>query len=318
VPCFLNQNFLAMLANRSLGWPVGGSLAFSQAIARRYQDLGGQIHYNARVERILVERHPDGKAAGKAGGKADRAVGVRLTDGSEHRADVIVSAADGKNTICDMLDGRYSSPAIREYYTEPPDIQPMNLHVSIGVNRPFPPETRAAVYLLEQPVTIAGETVDRLDAEIYAFDPSLAPPGKSAFKVLLASRYSYWKDLALDRERYEAAKQQAAETVIAELDRLLPGFAAQVEVVDVATPLTVERYTGNHHGLQAYGPKQNVLGTMMRGLSKTLPGLQDFHMVGQWAGATIGVSTVAVMGRTLVRTLCKQDGKRFVTSNKEP
>jgi len=309
VPCFLNQNFLAMLANRSLGWPMGGSLAFAQAIAGRYQELGGQIQYNTRVERILVERHP----GGGAGGKADRAVGVRLTDGSEHRADVVVSAADGKATICNMLDGRYSSEAIREYYTDPPDIQAMNLHISIGVNRPFPPEVRAAVYWLEQPVTIAGETVDRLDAEIYAFDPSLAPPGKTAFKVLLTSRYSTWKDLAIDRERYEAAKKQAAMTVIAELDRLIPGFAAQVEVVDVATPLTVERFTGNYHGLQAYAPK-NFLGTMMHGLSKTLPGLQDFYMVGQWAGATIGVSTVAVMGRALVTTLCKKDGKRFVTT----
>jgi phytoene dehydrogenase-like protein len=227
VPCFLNQNFLAMLANRSLGWPAGGSLAFSQAIARRYQELGGQIHYNARVERILVERHPNGKG--------DQAVGVRLADGSQHRADVVVSAADGKTTICDMLDGRYSSPAIREYYTEPPDLQSMNLHVSLGVNRPFPPEVRAVVYLLEQPVTIAGETVDRLDAEIYAFDPSLAPPGKTAFKVLLASRYSYWKDLALDPEAYEAAKQQVAETVIAELDRIIPGFAAQFPGCRIST-----------------------------------------------------------------------------------
>jgi len=111
----------------------------------------------------------------------------------------------------------------------------------------------------------------------------------------------------------DAAKKQAAMTVIAELDRLIPGFAAQVEVVDVATPLTVERFTGNYHGLQAYAPK-NFLGTMMHGLSKTLPGLQDFYMVGQWAGATIGVSTVAVMGRALVTTLCKKDGKRFVTT----
>jgi phytoene dehydrogenase-like protein len=309
VPCFLNQNFLAMLANHSLGWPTGGSLAFSQAIARRYQELGGVIQYNTRVERILVERPADGHT----NGTGDRAVGVRLADGSEHRADVIVSAADGKTTICNMLDGRYSTPEIREYYTGPPDLQSMNLHVSLGVDHPFPPEVRAAVYLLEQPVTIAGETVDRLDAEIYAFDPSLAPPGKSAFKVLLASRYSHWKELSADRERYEAAKQQVAETVIASLDRLIPGFAARVEVVDVATPLTIERYTGNFHGLQAYASK-DFLGTMLHGMSKTLPRLENFHMVGQWAGATIGVSTVAVMGRSLVRTLCKQDKKKFVTA----
>jgi phytoene dehydrogenase-like protein len=82
----------------------------------------------------------------------------------------------------------------------------------------------------------------------------------------------------------------------------------------VATPLTVERYTGNWQGFQAWGVPGNPLGSMFRGLSKTLPGLQDFYMVGQWAGATIGVSTVAVMGRKLVENLCKRDGKRFITT----
>ena len=28
----------------------------------------------------------------------------------------------------------------------------------------------------------------------------------------------------------------------------------------------------------------------------SLPGLDDFHMVGQWASASLGVSTVAMMG----------------------
>jgi len=45
---------------------------------------------------------------------------------------------------------------------------------------------------------------------------------------------------------------------------------------------------------------------------KTLPGLDHFYHVGQWSTATLGVSSVAVMGRNLVRELCKQDGKRFI------
>ena len=42
---------------------------------------------------------------------------------------------------------------------------------------------------------------------------------------------------------------------------------------------------------------------MFKGLSKTLPGLSDFYMVGQWALATIGISTVAIAGRKLVQDL---------------
>jgi phytoene dehydrogenase-like protein len=89
-------------------YPAGGSLAFARAVERRYLDLGGEIHYKSRVERILVE-------AGHAG-RADRAVGVRLEDGTEHRADVVISAADGHATIYEMLGGQYVSDKVQGYY----------------------------------------------------------------------------------------------------------------------------------------------------------------------------------------------------------
>jgi len=90
----------AYLHNRNAGYPIGGSLPMSLALAKRYQDLGGVIHYGSRVEKILVE--------------GDQAVGVRLADGSEHRAGRVISAADGNTTIFKMLDGKYADEKTRE------------------------------------------------------------------------------------------------------------------------------------------------------------------------------------------------------------
>jgi hypothetical protein len=50
------------------------------------------------------------------------------------------------------------------------------------------------------------------------------------------------------------------------------------------------------------------------GVSKTLPGLDGFYMVGQWAGGIIGLTTVCLMGRNPVRELCQNDHKKFVTT----
>jgi len=300
IPALANLNFLAGCHQRRLGWPLGGSLPFAEAIAARYAALGGQVHTRARVEHILVEDNC--------------AVGVRLADGSEHRADVIVSAADGRATIFDMLEGRYTNEAIRDYYAEPPDYQDMTVHVSLGVARDLSAEPRALVLFLENPITLMGEARDRLDVETYGFDPHMAPPGKSVIKVMLGSRYSFWKALAVDRNVYREEKDAIAEAIIDRLAARFPGLKQQVEVIDVTTPLTVERYTGNIHGFQAWGPKRNPWRTVFSGLSKTLPGLDNFHMVGQWAGATIGLSTAAIMGRNLVQTLCRQDRRPFQTS----
>ena len=76
----------------------------------------------------------------------------------------------------------------------------------------------------------------------------MAPPGRSAVVVLVPSNYAHWKAMAGDPLRYEGEKRRTAETVIALLDDRLPGIAGQVEVVDVATPLTYERVTGNWQG----------------------------------------------------------------------
>ena len=49
------------------------------------------------------------------------------------------------------------------------------------------------------------------------------------------------------------------------------------------------------------------------GVSRTLPGLDNLYMVGQWAGGMIGLNTVCLMSRNLVKSLCKADGKIFKT-----
>jgi DNA-binding CsgD family transcriptional regulator len=46
---------LASLHNKNNGWPIGGSLAFAEAIEKRYRGLGGKVQYRARVEKVLVE-----------------------------------------------------------------------------------------------------------------------------------------------------------------------------------------------------------------------------------------------------------------------
>jgi hypothetical protein len=52
---------------------------------------------------------------------------------------------------------------------------------------------------------------------------------------------------------------------------------------------------------------------MRKGLSLTLPGLSGFHMVGHWATANVGVSTVALNSRKLIKQLCKRDKRKFRT-----
>ncbi len=297
---------LAWMDQKVAGYPVGGSLAFAQAIERRYLASGGEIHYQSPVTKILVEADPSGRG--------DRAVGVRLADGSEHRSDIVISAADGHTTIFDMLDGKYINHKIQGYYDALPVSRPV-IYIALGVARSFeemPHQVTGLDFPLDEPVRIGDRERKRLCVQMYNFDPSLAPAGKTVMRVYFATDYAYWNRLRQDPERYEAEKEQIADQVVAALDRRFPGLAAQVEMRDVATPMTFERYTGNWQGT-FLGWKITTKTLRMR-MSKTLPGLKNFYMAGQWVEPGGSVPTAAMSGRNVTQIICKGDKKEFVTS----
>ncbi|UCB42667.1 MAG: NAD(P)/FAD-dependent oxidoreductase [Dehalococcoidales bacterium] len=299
MPVITLFSMLASLDQKDGGYVIGGALALVSYIQQRYLDLGGELHLRAKVEKVLVEN--------------DKAVGVRLADGTEHRGDVIISAADGHTTIFNMLDGKYIDDRIRGYYDNLPLRQPL-VYIGLGVARRFddvPSSTEGLHFPLEEPVIIAGEEHDTLGVQIFNFDPTLAPEGKTVVRVYFITDYDYWERLYKEPEQYKAEKERIADTVIALLDKRFPGLADQVEMRDVATPMTWVRYTGNWRG--AYEGWMITPKTLMHQWSKTLPGLDNFYMAGQWV--VLGSMPTAVMsGRHAVQFICKKDKKKFVTS----
>jgi phytoene dehydrogenase-like protein len=282
------------------GYPIGGSLAFARSIERRYLALGGEVYYGARVARILVE-------PGENGGN-DRAVGIRLDNGTEYRAERVISAADGHATIYELLAGHYLDDEIRGYYETWPTIPPI-MQVSLGVARDFSADPAHVSFPLAQPISIGGVTQSRLTLRHYCYDPTLAAPGKSVLALWIGSDFPYWEQIGADPARYEAAKREVAQVVIAQLEARYPGLARQIEVVDVTTPLTYARYAGVWRG--AYEGWLPTLASLTHSIRRTLPGLDRFAMVGQWVFPGGGLPTAVMTAREAIQTLCEQDGRTF-------
>lgn len=293
---------LAWFHARNAGYPIGGSLPMARAVEERFRQLGGQIEYKSRVVEVLVE--------------AGSAVGVRLEDGREERADTVISAADGHATIFDMLHGRYVDDTIRGYYERFTPFPPL-VFVGLGVARDFSgePKTLSAVHFhLPEAVQVGPTRIDGIDYRVHNFDPTLAPAGKTVITCSIATEYEYWKELASDRERYEAEKTAAADVLISALDKRYPGLAGQVEMVDVSTPVTFERYTGNWKGSFEGWLPTPATGSYFTGLRNTLPGLANFYMVGQWVAPGGGLPSGLITGRQIVQLMCRKDRRSFRTS----
>ncbi|MBN1153690.1 NAD(P)/FAD-dependent oxidoreductase [candidate division KSB1 bacterium] len=283
-------------------WPVGGAIEVAKSIEQRYLELGGSVNYKSKVEKILVENN--------------KVVGIRLSDGTEHRADVIISNTDGRKTILNMLGGKYMNKIVRGYCEPLQDETTFAIDVFLGVNRDLSREPSSLVLLLEQPVTIANHTYESIEAQIYGFDKSMAPAGKGTIKVELSASYAYWKGLYNDdRGKYKQEKKRVAELIIDILEKYFSGIKDQVEVVDVCTLMTWERYMGGTQGWFNF-PNRKFEFSIREDLSDkkfkwTLPGLSNFYLVGAWASAMGSLAHNAISGRTIIRRICLNDGKEL-------
>ncbi|MFD7641954.1 phytoene desaturase family protein [Kitasatospora sp. NPDC059795] len=300
---------MAAARNLNAGFPQGGSLGLARSIEHRYTSLGGRIDYRARVERVLVE---DG-----------RAIGVELKNGERHYADHVVSAADGRTTIYRLLEGRYTGPRIDRLYQEvlhqPGTLFPAVVSVFLGIDGELDADDpHCTTYLLpdEQAAELPGVLQGSLVVQQRSrYSDGFAPPGKSVIHCTYFSDYDYWKALrGRDRKEYRAHKQRAADVVRAFLERRHPGLGARIDLIEVATPATMERYTGNSYGSilawKAFSGADDLVTKLINRDRMRLPGLSGFSMAGHWASLG-GLIRAASSGRFAVQYLCEELGLEF-------
>jgi phytoene dehydrogenase-like protein len=291
---------LAWMAEGNAGYPIGGSPKLIGLIEENYGKIGGRIRFQARVERVLVEN--------------GRAVGVRLLGGETITADIVISAADGHATIFDMLEGTFIDEKIRRIY-ETYKPFPSYVQVSFGVGADLAGEPGFLGIILDHAVEVDPQTEESLlTFRIFNFDPTSSPSGKTAVVTFLATyNHAYWRDLRdTDKARYDAEKRRVAEKVSALFEERFPQAKGKIEVVDVATPATVIRYTGNWQGSMEGWLLTPSTG--FKGLPSVLPGLKNFYMAGQWTSPGGGLPSGLITGRAVARRICKETGVRWLGS----
>lgn len=298
---FGDQNFSALVFILMLGWfhdrnagyLAGGSLPIAMRMTRRYKDLGGTLTLNTRVDRIIVENN--------------RATGVRLSNGRELPADIVISAADGHTTLFHMLDGKYVTPPFENAYKNWKLFSPF-VQISFGVNEVVKSEYAMAMYW-QAPFKIGNFEV----REGYSImnqsmrDTTLAPEGKSSIILRFNSPWEDWENVP--EKDYQSEKELIEKDATSLLERHYPGIRSKIEVTDVSTPLTSNRITGVWKGsFEGFIPAGNVMTTS---LPDRLPGLENFYMVGQWVFPGGGLPPAAQSGKWIIQTICKENQMKF-------
>ncbi len=296
-PIFALLMMLGFMAKKSAGYPIGGSSAFSHAIEDKYRALGGLIHYGRRVDQIIVE---NGSAVGLKG------------SWGEVRGDYVISAGDAHDLMERLLRAHYHQDDLDKAFKEYP-LFPSLLIINLGLNKDYSYLPHSLSFPLTKPLVLedGALSVNRLSVRFMHFDPSSAPRGKTAATVMLDTRNNdYWTALAhSDATAYALAKDEAARVVIAALEEGIKGITAAVETIDVATPHTLIRYTGNFKG--AFEGWMPTIANIKVKMARTIPGINNLFLVGQWLNPGGGLPPCGIDGREIAKKLCLLEGRAF-------
>ena len=92
----------------------------------------------------------------------------------------VISAADGRTTIFDMLGGAYLDEKVKRKYDNPNLFQPL-VYVGLGVARQLedlPASIEGLNYPLLKPILVANEEKDTMSVRSYSFGPHAGAAGE--------------------------------------------------------------------------------------------------------------------------------------------
>ena len=301
MPLFYTIMPLVWRHQKDTGYPKGGAIMINTLMENNYYNIGGKINFNSKVKKIITE--------------GDTAKGITLENGDNIYADIVISAADGRSTIYEMLDGKFKDKDIVEKY-ESGLFQPIDktLYVSLGVNADFSDQPPKLYFPIEPHIQIDSKTtINHLEITHYCDDPAAAPQGKSLIALMPdANDWEYWHNLRInDKQKYSQEKERVAGAIIDALDKRFGNIRENLEMVDVATPATYIRYTGNWTGGQISW--KSTKQTFGKPTNWQIKGLNNFYMTGQWAGTSGGLNNVVMMGNHLAQIICKKEDIRFIS-----
>jgi phytoene dehydrogenase-like protein len=280
---YLNKGYLSR--------PEGGSARFRDALVSSYEQRGGAVLLNSTVDEILVSDNT--------------ARGVRLADGEILEADLVISTASAPETVLRLLQGRYGADELRARMASWKLFDPIVL-LSYGVALPLHGTPHNWIVDHIAPFDVGGRSTDHLLIVTHNEDPALAPPGHAVVQLMLPTDYGWW---ATRGAGYNGEKDALAQRALVLLDEYLPGVRAKREVSDVATPLTFWRSARSWRG--AYEGWRPSSASFFGHVQKTLPGLGNFYMAGQWVEPGGGVPTALMSGRQAAQLVCAHEQRPF-------
>jgi phytoene dehydrogenase-like protein len=280
--------FQAVLTKQASAYPMGGCISIPKAYVTAIEKYGGKVALNAEVKRIILE--------------GDKATGIELKDGTQHKADILISNADIQNTVSNLV-GEKKFP--KDYVARIKKLTYAQHCMSIKValdkkvtDQKLIMNINVDYSDMDQYITqlMKGEIPDEVGGMITIpsnYDSGLAPAGKQLI-FLGTAISSEWRKLNW---------KKWGERCLDSLQKVLPEIKEHVMWYNTDTPELVEKYAGEDGNIIGVG--QTIDQVKARRPSQVTP-IKNLYIVGCEAGGWgIGTELAANSALELADILTK-------------
>ena len=286
---------------RGGAYPRGGSSRIAETILPAIERAGGEVVTKAEVDEILLEK--------------GQAVGVRLVNGREFVAPVVVSDAGAMNTFCGLLprDAAQATGLPDKVDQVGSSIAHLSLYVGLeGTSEELGLEkSNLWVYRdhnHEENFERFQEDINTPLPLVYLSFPSAKDPdfdrrypGHSTIEAVTVIPYELfeswentsWRKRGAD---YEELKAGLSERLLDALYEHVPGARGKVEIAELSTPLTTRSFTAHPHG-EIYGLQHTAHRFAQRWLRPRTP-IEGLYLTGA------DVCAAGVVGALMGGLLC--------------
>lgn len=229
-----------------------GFIHLPLALQKKAEELNCEIKTKARVKKILVENN--------------KAIGVELASGEKFYADNIVTTADTKFAMKDLVGIETLKTANTKYAEKVENVKMSASAITIGLGLDDKIDLQALGMDCGYNVITTGKnTFEKLfqafDNGEYILDetnfhcavicPSLTTGSKPTIVIrVVPMPMAHWKELRESNyKKYKEEKERIAYFYIDQVEKhLIPDLKKHIQYMDIASPATYERYTGTPTG----------------------------------------------------------------------
>jgi phytoene dehydrogenase-like protein len=290
--------WLAINCAGDAGFPVSGFGAMAQRMKNKFEKLGGKIFFESKVKKISITNGV--------------ATGVELENGTTVSADYVISTASPDVLYRELLDNKYEDLYFEKRFNAFADFPTFAMtFIPLIIDADMSKFPCRLYFTPKQPVVMNKTEIKLLKISHYGYDPAFCQNNKTLAEVFLhSSEYEYWRDLkASSPQAYKELKEKIAKHVITEVETIYPETQGKIKLLDVATPVTFQRYTGNFRG--SYVPFCTMPHIEYENHPGVTPGVKNLYLAGQWVFPDGGLPMAAIGGKYAVQRICNQENRNI-------